>query len=751
MKSFLLTTIIFFACLIVHGQISHGGYPYDWDQKESYNPVREVLPKPDLDSYKSEDKINDGLSGIPYRFGANIPVDLDIFNSGEWTELENGDGVWRLMLVSKNAKSLNFVFDAYDIPEGAKVFVYTPDKSKLLGSFTRENASKLGSLGVGLIISDRIVVEYHEPAAVRGLGYLHINNVTHGYRDVLVEVETEEKGAFGNSGACNINVNCPEGLPFDIQKRSVALIVVNNNSLCSGALVNNVAQDGTPFFLTARHCTPGSASGVSNWVFYFNHESAGCSGNNGPTNQSVSGSTLLARNQESDFALLELDDAPPPSFNVCYSGWDATDDPDAVSSAYGIHHPSGDIKKICFEEDAPYFQNIGSFVNQTWYIDEWELGVTEGGSSGSPLFNQNGLIIGQLAGGTAACSGTVNNGLPDFYGRLGVSWDFGGTPTNSLGIWLDPGNTGTLIIPNSCNSSQPDNNASLGQISGVEAVQCSLNDITPSVNVFNLGGNPITEIVLEVTFNGNSSNVEWSGDLDFGESVFISLGSFSPIEGDNSIEVEVSSVNGVTDSDETGNNASRDFIAFSNGASATVSIDFDDYPEETSWEITDLSGNVLYSGGPYSEDATSTEEEVCLGLDCYLFTIFDSYGDGICCGFGLGSYEVLDGNGNVLASGGQFEDDDTNEICLVLGTEDENRNALSLYPNPAQNEFTVSAGNTDLQSVRLFDVQGREVLVRQNIQSNLVTLDTESLGTGIYVTVITTDQGTIREKLMIER
>ena len=61
---------------------------------------------------------------------------------------------------------------------------------------------------------------------------------------------------------------------------------------------------------------------------------------------------------------------------------------------------------------------------QVWYMDAWDEGVTEPGSSGSPLFDQNGRIIGQLYGGSAACQGTSANGY-DYYGRLGVSWGLG--------------------------------------------------------------------------------------------------------------------------------------------------------------------------------------------------------------------------------------------------------------------------------------------------------------------------------------
>ena len=709
------------------------------------------LPKTDLDAMKAEDSFNDKLSGVPYRFGANIEVDLDINNSGAWTELENGDGVWRLAVRSKGAKSLNFVFDTYQIPEGAKVFVFTPDKSKLLGSFTSENASKIGSLGVGLVLSDELIIEYHEPSTHRGEGYLHIDNFTHGYRDILVEVEDEAKGVFGNSGACNINVNCPEGLPFDIQKRSVALIVVNNNAVCSGAMINNVLQDGTPFFLTARHCTPGNPNSVGNWIFYFNHETSGCSGNNGPTDQSVSGSTLLSRNQESDFALLELDDVPPPSFNVCYSGWDATDNLSSVTSAYGIHHPSGDVKKICFEDDAPYHQNLGTFVNQTWFIDEWEEGVTEGGSSGSPLFDQNGFIIGQLAGGAAACAGSVNNGEFDYYGRMGVSWTFGSTPANAIRFWLDPGNTGTLVVPNSCNSSAVENNASLGGFTGVQDAICNVDPFTAGINVFNLGSNTLTSIELEVISNGSSSTVDWSGSIDFGESAFISLGSISPQDGSNTLSVEIISVNDTDDQDDAGNFASRDYMAFANPVNATVNIDLDNYPEETTWTITDDADNELYAGGPYTDEDDPVSVDVCLGQGCYFFTIFDSFNDGICCGFGLGSYEVVDQSGNILASGGDFGSSEETEICLILSTDNEENSTFSVYPNPANERVLIDSGSEIVERIDLFDIRGRLVRSYRNPGVGIVKIGLSDVESGVYILQTKTNNRTAQDKLVIER
>ena len=195
-------------------------------------------------------------------------------------------------------------------------------------------------------------------------------------------------------------------------------------------MINNTANDGTPYFLTANHClgNPG------NWVFYFNHESATCNGTTGPTNQSVSGATTLVSNGSSDFALLELSSVPPASFNVQYAGFDASGN--TPESAVGIHHPGGDIKKICFEEDSPYATNAAGAA--VWYINEWEDGVTEPGSSGSPLLTTTTELLASFTVELQLVT-EVNNGQHDYYGRLDVSWG------NGASQYLDPTGGNTMV------------------------------------------------------------------------------------------------------------------------------------------------------------------------------------------------------------------------------------------------------------------------------------------------------------------
>ena len=102
------------------------------------------------------------------------------------------------------------------------------------------------------------------------------------------------------------------------------------------------------------------------------------------------------------------------------------------------------------------------------------------------------------------------------------------------------------------------------------------------------------------------------------------------------------------------------------GQNLVVSILTDNYPGETTWTLTDLDGTVLASGGPYSDAATVYEESICVGDGCYAFTINDSFGDGVCCTYGEGAYNVSS-DGAVLAAGGEFTSQEVVEICLGSG------------------------------------------------------------------------------------
>lgn len=394
------------AVLSTEAQISFGGQPLGLARVQLPEAPVAVMPQVDAAALMAEDeaRIQAGIKG-PYRFGFNHTMDLSLENSGIWTELANGDRVWRIAIECPAAYSINFEFHEYVVPAGAEVFVYN-ETGEVLGAFTAESNPGHTELGVTQLAGDRITVEYVEPAAVRGQGRLRIGQVTHAYRDIMGLTK-----GLGDSGSCNNNVICPVGDPWRAQIRSVAMITVGGSGLCTGQLINNCENDGTPYFLTANHCLGGS----NTWVFRFNWNSPSCAQNqNGPTNQTVSGSQLLANSGGSDVALLRLNTTPPASYNVFYTGWDKTGTAPTASTA--IHHPSGDVKKISFDNNAA---SSASWQGaQCWRILTWEDGTTEGGSSGSGLWNQNGLLIGQLFGGQASCSFNQN----DYYGKFSTSY-----------------------------------------------------------------------------------------------------------------------------------------------------------------------------------------------------------------------------------------------------------------------------------------------------------------------------------------
>lgn len=745
-----LFTLLSLLTLQSTAQIEYGGEPFQWDKPDAVRSGVEwyTTEALDMDLIHAQDAVTDPMKDVPYRFGWEHEVDLNPANSGSWTDLPNGDRIWHLGIECPEATSISFIFDRFVLPKGARLYLWNNDRTAYKGAFTHKNNKEWHSLGVGLTYSDKVVIELYEPAGSAGLTELSLGTIVHGYRSILRAEDDVNRGPFGNSGACNINVNCPVASDWQIEKRSVALIVSGGFAQCTGALVNNTLQDGTPYFLTANHCLGGQ----NNWVFYFNHESAACSGSNGPTNNSVSGSLLRANRQNTDFALLELSSVPPANFNVQYSGWDNSD-AQTVTSAVGIHHPSGDVKKICFEDNAPYHQNV--FGAACWYINQWELGVTEGGSSGSPLFDQNHRIIGQLYGGSAACSGQVNNGGADWYGRFGMSWN-GNSANQRLRDWLDPNNSGVAILDGFPDGFvAADYDAGLSNITNIASTICG-SMAFPSVVITNHGTVTLTSATITATLNGSQvAIINWTGTLTQNQSQTVTLPGISVANGSNNLVVNVTNPNGQTDENPNNTNTTLQFTAVTGPTiEFTLNLILDDYGSETTWQVTNSNNQVLFSGGPYEDnlDGVLVSEMLCLPEGCYTFTIFDDWSDGICCGWGEGSWEIVSWNSLTLGSGGEFDDVESFGWCTDQVNVEEARsdNEMLLYPNPAGQAVTLRMAEGN-RFVRVYDVTGRVVLEEGTNNAAQTVLNVAALSNGRYIVEVTGDRGIAREQLIIQR
>ncbi len=420
-------------------QISQGGLPYSWQQTlQKGLPDAILLPAVQIPKIENRDFTKHGT----FAFAETIEFNKSIDKAGEWIQLDNGDRLWRIRLKSEGAYSINFTFSKYLIPEGAEVFVYSPDKTYKIGAFTDKNNKEYGSLAIAPIPGDEIVIEYYEPEDVDFNGELTIGTIGHDYLNIF----GKKDGQYGASGECNIDVNCPEGANWQVQKKSVCRMIINNSLLCSGSLVNNTSQNKAPYVLSANHCVNNQTK-AENTVFVFNYESPTCDGPDGSVDQSISGADLVATKNNNqgylDFTLLKLSTDIPLNYKPFFAGWDSRGTTPEKETC--IHHPWGDVKKISHDfdpADVVSYVGWGYDPNSFWRINYWDNGTTEGGSSGSPLFDQNKRIIGTLTGGEASCS--VDS--CDFFQMFSVTYDKYADYDLQLKHWLDPLNSGVAFL-----------------------------------------------------------------------------------------------------------------------------------------------------------------------------------------------------------------------------------------------------------------------------------------------------------------
>jgi hypothetical protein len=393
---------------------------------------------------KYDDSVSKINTNAPYRFGIAIDSKINLDNSGTWDNLDNGDRLWRLKIKCEDAVSINLIYSNFYLPDGTYFFIYNSTKKYVLGAFSKYNNKSHHKFSTDLVPGDICYLEYYEPKNVGGQGIIEISKVIYGYIDLLGYKETEitKKGMNNEellSAECERNVNCSEGDAFCREKYSVSRILLSDNSaLCTGSLINNVKQDYIPYFLTANHCINSEWDDPNVWIFEFGYMYTYCNGESPKETYSYSGADIRANWANSDFALLELQEQPQSGENnfndVFFNGWDRSGN--VPNSVVGIHHPSGDYMKISVSNEPPDIVD-----NDTHWDVDWTTGTTEGGSSGSPLYNPNKQVIGQVHYGTYPPGHLYEYCHPDkrtAYGMFSVSWFGDGTDETSLHHWLDP-------------------------------------------------------------------------------------------------------------------------------------------------------------------------------------------------------------------------------------------------------------------------------------------------------------------------
>jgi hypothetical protein len=728
-KSFFLSFFLLLS-LVTFSQQGDGGLPKTFKEVIDYNKIdKRVFDEPNIAALKIEDSLTDNSGTAPWRFGFNNNTNINISNSGTWINLPNGDRIWQLVVVCKNALTVNLTFSQTTIPKGNELYVYNPSKDFILGKFTASHLYN-GELGTELVPGEMTIVEYFVPKG-SSIGNINICTVTHGYRtpdEFLLK-------AFGGSGACNVNVNCPEGAAWTQQRNSVVMLVSGSNGFCTGALINNTLNDGKPYVLTANHCYSNPAT----WIFRFQWESTSCiNPSTSPTFQSLSGAVLRAQGTPSDFCLVEItgglvNGTVPAAYTPYFSGWDNTET--ISTSAVCIHHPSGDIKKIAIENNALISTNFGgSPSNSHWGVLSWDLGVTEPGSSGSPLFNQNRRIIGQLHGGASACGASV---LSDEYGKVSVSWNpAGSTTSGQLKHWLDPNNTNASFVDGYDPSNAPTItlDAGLTNSAFIQTSLCGSNYI-PNVTISNGGSQTVTTAVISYSIDGGTAqNYNWNGSLAQFQTQVINLPPVQLLPGNHTFSATVSQVNNGVDELSVNNATNTQFLVTAINQTSNllkVTLLTDNYSSETYMEVLSSNGTVVWFQGnesfagtygtnntpgptdPTSPllDNTTYNWDVPLSLnDCYTFKIYDYYGDGLSGFIADGSLSLANHN-NInfyTLSTPNFGA----ELGIVfknistIGLVESENHELNVFPNPANDLLFIYLPSSAKQ-ISIVDIYGK--------------------------------------------
>ncbi|MFN3403808.1 MAG: T9SS type A sorting domain-containing protein [Cytophagaceae bacterium] len=443
-------------------QVSYGGQPKSFVKSNlrARRSTSESYKIAKIDTSEVNKRIKKAEAECPSCrnsfYGTGIDAKIDLRKQKFIESKEDSGSIWIYNIRADGAEALQFHFEEFDIPEGATLFIYNSDQSMVLGAFTSENNKGKGAWSTQIIEGENIFLEYFEPFDAKKPGKLRISRVIYVFESFL----RSGREFGGESFPCHIDVACQLGTGWEKEIRSVGLLLqyyeqYNLSAAGSGAFVNTTRNDAEPYFLTAAHVI--YSAGVLDQVAYtkdysylvvmLNYQKSLCGGVlNAPTTQSLSGAHLLAigsagnyvwdknkgvitgpngefaRVYNSDYALLKFYEKAPANYKVCYAGWERNDHTTLASSEFvGIHHPNGDVKKISKSTGRIMQTAInGSDYFYFWRI-YWNQGITEKGSSGSPLFNSNHRIVGQLQGGGSFCN--ING--PDHYGMFSRSYTDG--------------------------------------------------------------------------------------------------------------------------------------------------------------------------------------------------------------------------------------------------------------------------------------------------------------------------------------
>lgn len=663
-------------------------------------------------------------------YGKPIFLDLDILENAKKDTLSDGSIVYQYGFWCKEAISINVVFSQFKLKQGSTLYLVGATKNTYIGAYTSLNNNDSHYLGTDLIYDDKVIIELKEPLKNRNTSMLKLETVVHGYQSI----ERILKRKLNDSGICNIDVNCPQGNGFENQRNAVVLILNGSGGLCTGTMINTTEGPTQPYLLTALHCGTKPQS----WVYRFRWESprdqADCGTNkpsiDSPQNKVINGSSLVAKSNLTDFLLCKLNSMPDPIWNVYFSGWNRSGN--IPQSGTGIHHPYADIKKISIDSDSLHSDAFNPGEPSNHWRTNWDQGITEVGSSGSPLFDENHLFIGQLRGGDSDCSSDY---MTDFYGKFSDSWNGLGTDSARLKTWLDPINSLQEKVEGaySFGSKSIERDAFI-PYAGTSLIKHNCNQfIDPYVIIGNAGTNQLTNATISYQYDSELVNsISWSGNLNQYErdTVFLPKRSFG--QGFHLFTATV-----MSDNDEVSKNNSiaHSFTQINASKQYTFMLTLDNKGSETNWKITNNKEEIIYSGGPYDNNTPGKviKQEMCLSPGCYQITINDYNHNGM-SEFQNGSMYLIQNNMDTIAfvsPNSTFKSTITRSFCDTVGLNI--LNEISVFPNPiVSSEITIESTYENINEITIYDLTGKNI-VSFSPSGIVYKMNTDFLEKGMYL------------------
>ncbi|MDR3338747.1 MAG: serine protease [Candidatus Symbiothrix sp.] len=453
---FLLLSLL--PCLSAYTQISHGGIPYFQRQgllKAGSEPFFFEMPAFDLDSVLRATEPAGELRSA-YQFAYKFYTDIDLRRDAAISLLPDGTKIRRMGIRSQGAYSINLLLRDFEIPEGGKLFVYNTDYSYVIGSFDHRNNSPGKILPLQPVAGEALIVEYSEPPGVAFEGHFRITEVNHDY---LGFFRSEPKPDSNSEYRCMPDALCSQVSEEMI--RSTVLLIINGNTSCTGTMVNNTADDGRPYLLTAVHCLCSPTEFPQEMDYYmekggsiiafFNYDRPVCGTKmKGTEEMSMAIARPVVILEKNDVALLEFQETPPDYYQPYYAGWNRT--ATGGEAPYtNLHHPWSAVKKTSLSVNNVALGTIGKPLDSYFHPDAhwniaWTTGSTYAGSSGSPLFDKERLLIGGLSGGSSVCNKEAPGGGIDYFFALFKAWETD-NPANQLKTYLDPLNKDVQTYP----------------------------------------------------------------------------------------------------------------------------------------------------------------------------------------------------------------------------------------------------------------------------------------------------------------